>query len=131
MKFTILEIVPTNGNLLGTIASWGPDYTVKFELKVSNFDNGGLDHPYSDVLHFTATDKTCCGEGDRLPGVFLHRDNRVIIAMWVDGGGNVYYTSGRLQTDQWYSYTIKQEQVENISVLHQLIHAILGSVQSV
>ena len=113
-NFTISDIVPTNGNQLGTIASWGPDFTIKFELKVSNFDNGGLDHPYSDVLHFTATDKTCCGEGDRLPGVFLKRDNRVVIGMWVDGGGNTYYTSGRLQTDQWYSYTIKQEQVENI-----------------
>ena len=29
--------------------------------------------------------------------------------MWVDGGGNVYYTSGRLQTDTWYTFEIQQK----------------------
>ena len=89
-------------------------------MKVTDFDNGGLHHPYSDVLHFTATDKTCCGEGDRLPGVFLHRDNRFIIAMWgsFDGGrGNIYYTSAssgsrRKEVNRWYTVEIKQQEVK-------------------
>ena len=89
-------------------------------MKVSDYDNGGLDHPYSDVLHFTANDKTCCGEGDRLPSVFLHRDYRVIIAMWgqFDGGeGNIYYTSGTMEVNQWQAFEIKQKLVRLTEIL--------------
>ena len=105
-----------NGKQLGTIPEWGPEFSVKFDINVSDFDNGGLDNPHSDVLHFTATDKTCCSEGDRLPGVFLNRDNRFIISMWgtFDGRkGNTYYTSGRKEVNRWYSVEAKQQQVVN------------------
>ena len=111
------SLEPENGNQLGSIPEWGPEFSVKFEINVSDFDNGSLDQPYSDVLHFTATGKTCCGEGDRLPGVFLNRDNRFIIAMWgsFDGRmGNIYYTSGRREENRWYSFEIKQQQVKMI-----------------
>ena len=97
-QYITVPMTIVNDQQLESIPEWGPDFSVNFEIKVSDFDNGGLDHPYSDVLHFTATDKTCCGEGDRLPGVFLNRENRIIIAMWgsFDGGrGNIYYTSGK------------------------------------
>ena len=85
---------------------------MEFELKVNDFDNGGLDHPYSDVLHFTATDKTCCGDGDRLPGVFLHRDGRVIIGMWMDDSYTNYYTTPSLVKNQWLTLRIRQEEVD-------------------
>ena len=44
-------------------------------------------------------------------GVFLHRDNRVIIGMNVDVKQIVYYTSGKLKENQWYTYEIKQDKV--------------------
>ena len=116
----VASLEPENGKQLGSIPEWGPEFSVKFEINVSDFDNGGLDHPYSDVLHFTATDKTCCGEGDRLPGVFLHRENRFIIAMWgsFDGGrGNIYYTSGKKEENRWYSVEIEQQKVTRRSIL--------------
>ena len=98
-----------NDQFIDTIDSWGPDFNIKFQLNVADFDNGGLGHPYSDVLHFTATEKTCCSEGDRLPSVHLHKDGKVIISMWVDDGGNIYYTSSVMHSDSWYSFHIKQE----------------------
>ena len=123
-----LPVTIVNGKQLGSITEWGPEFSVKFEINVSDFDNGGLDHPYSDVLHFTATDKTCCDEGDRLPGVFLHRDNRFIIAMWgsFDGGrGNIYYTSGRKEVNRWYPVEIKQQEVKSILSLHPFMNNVL------
>ena len=101
------DISIMNDNQLGSISEWGPDFTVKFEILVKDFDNGGLDHPWSDVLHFTATDKTCCDKGDRLPGVFLNRDKRIVVAMW----GIEMFTSDTLNTDRWYSIEIKQKDV--------------------
>lgn len=102
----------SDGNLLSTIPLWGPSFRIKFSISVNSFDNGlGPYNPWSDVLHFTSTEKTCCDFGDRLPGVFLHKDNRVIIGMNVDvGKGTIYYTSGRLSENRWYTYEIKQEE---------------------
>ena len=101
------DISIMNDNQLGSISEWGPDFTVKFEILVKDFDNGGLDHPWSDVLHFTATDKTCCDKGDRLPGVFLNRDKRIVVGMWGIG----MFTSDTLTTDRWYAVEIKQKHV--------------------
>ena len=51
----------SNGNLISTLPSWGPSFKIKFSIKVNSFDNGlGPNNPYSDVLHFTSTEKTCC-----------------------------------------------------------------------
>ena len=99
---------------LGSILQWGPDFNVKFEIKISNFDNGGLDHVWSNVLQFTATDKTCCGEGDRLPLVLLRRDSRIVISMWGSFDGsekNIHYISDEKELNTWYSVEMKQKQV--------------------
>jgi len=112
------EISIIDGKQLSTIPSWGPSFKVKFSINVNSFDNGlGPAKPYSDVLHFTSTDQTCCNFGDRLPGVFLHRDNRVIIGMNVDiGKGTTYYTSPKLEENKWYNYEIMQK--EGVFTVH-------------
>ena len=52
-----------------------------------------------------------------IPGVFLHRDNRVIIGMNVDiGKGTTYYTSPKLEENKWYTYEIMQKEVYFCSV---------------
>ena len=91
---------------LGSESQWGPNFIVKFDINVANYQ-GSLKREYSDVLQFTATSKTCCDEGDRLPSVHLHTDNRILVSMWV-GDGNTYYTSGRMDVDRWYSFEIQQ-----------------------
>ena len=98
---------------LGSIPFWGPDFLIKLGLYITSFGDGS--NEYSDVLHFTATDQTCCDEGDRIPGVFLNnQENRILVAMWgsFDGGlGNIYYTSGTVDEKRWYDIEIKQENV--------------------
>jgi len=115
------QIIISDGNQISTIPSWGPSFKIQFSIKVNSFDNGlGPNNPYSDVLHFTSTEKTCCSFGDRLPGVFLHSDNRVIIAMNVDiGKGTIYYTTpdaNKLEEDKWYDYVIQQK--EGVFTIH-------------
>ena len=95
---------------LGSKSKWGPNFTVKFDINVANYQGSGSGK-YSDVLHFTATSKTCCSAGDRIPSVHLHSDNRILVSMWgtFDGGpGNTYYTSGRMDVDRWYNIEIEQ-----------------------
>ena len=113
-------------NQLGFISKWGPDFVIKFGLYITSFGDGSKE--YSDVLHFTATDQTCCNEGDRIPGVFLNnQENRILVAMWgsFDGGvGNIYYTSGTVDEKRWYDIEIKQENVRIIFLEQDFIHSI-------
>ena len=109
-----------NNKQLGSIPLWGPNYTIKFGLFINSFgpEDG---NEYSDVLHFTATDKTCCDAGDRVPGVFLNNHHsRILVAMWGsfwednERYGNIYYTSGIVDEKRWYDIKIKQENVRII-----------------
>ena len=101
----------------GPLPLWGPDYTIKLEININSFGDPEIVDEYSDVLHFTATDKTCCDAGDRVPGVFLNNHaKRILVAMWGNwptssGIGNIYYTSGILDEKRWYDLEIKQENV--------------------
>ena len=70
----------------------------------------GLDPTYLTLMSFTSLPMQKPA-GDRLPGVFLHRDNRVIVAMNVDRSGTTYYTSGQMKKDTWYTFEIRQQEV--------------------
>ena len=77
---------------------------------------------WSDVLEFTATDKTCCDAGDRVPAVIINNyEKKFVVAMWGNwptssGIGNIYYTSGIVDEKRWYDVEIKQENVRNLMV---------------
>ena len=53
--------------LLKVIPQLDRSYTVKFQLNPSKVTNG-----WSNIVHFTATDRNCRGVGDRVPGVWFH-----------------------------------------------------------
>ena len=69
---------------------------------------------WSDVLQFTATDKTCCDAGDRVPAVIINNyDKQFVVAMWGNwpSAGNVYYYYFGVEEMRWYDIEIKQENV--------------------
>lgn len=122
MLFLVEEVFSLEDDKqLGFIPQWGPDFTIKLEIYIKSFKAS----TYSDVLHLTATDKTCCDAGDRIPGVFLNNHaKRILVAMWGNwpssgGMGNIYYTSGIVDELRWYAVEIKQEKVRVLTYLHE------------
>ena len=53
---------------------WGDLFKVEFSIKVTKAPPAG----WTNVFHFSGTDKDCCNYGDRIP------------ALWINGNGNFY-----------------------------------------
>ena len=55
--------------LLGTIPSWGPEFTLSLELFINSFPDAATN--YAEVLRFTSSLADCCDYGTRIPAIFL------------------------------------------------------------
>ena len=73
-----------SSNLLGSLATWGPAYRVSVEVKINSFTGPGLrDGEWAELLSFSATNNYEGSSGDRVPGVFSHRDGSILVATQV------------------------------------------------
>ena len=73
---------------------------------------------YRSVLHFT-TGNNIGMYGDRVPGLWLEKDNSLLIASAINGDPNYFRsTSKPIQVNKWHSVEIEQglqgEKVEQI-----------------
>ena len=69
--------------LLKVIPQLDRSYTVKFQLNPSKVTSG-----WSNIVHFTATDRNCCGVGDRVPGVwFQNETTKLMICSSINNNG--------------------------------------------
>ena len=98
----------TKNNLITELPFLGKEYQLTFELKVTKF---GADD-YQSVIHLTATGVNCCNMGDRTPGVWITKDQKIGIASAVNGGHfwKVYPTV--LEENKWILIEISQTLVE-------------------
>ena len=84
-KICLLVLVGSS-NLLGSLATWGPAYRVSVEVKINSFTGPGLrDGEWAELLSFSATNNYEGNSGDRVPGVFSHRDGSILVATQVQG----------------------------------------------
>ena len=57
-------------NLVQTLESWGPTFTISVEIKVTSFQAQEAGH-HGEILRLTSRPGDCCLMGQRVPAVFL------------------------------------------------------------
>ena len=57
-------------NLVQTLESWGPTFTISVEIKISSFQAQEAGH-HGEILRLTSRPGDCCLMGQRVPAVFL------------------------------------------------------------
>ena len=57
--FLILEIIPSRNNLVATIAQWGPEFYIKFNLMILEFkaETEAPHRPFRNVFRFVMVKK--------------------------------------------------------------------------
>merc|ERR1712157_311165 len=108
------DIDNRQGNLAKMFESWGQNYQIMFNIKVTNLPGRKL-----NFMHFT-TGKDCCEKGTRVPAVFLDQKNgkpvleidntyattRYEIELYKD------YLVNLIQKDGMFSITINSKNVK-------------------
>ena len=61
--------------LLQTLESWGPTFTISVEIKITSFQKQEEGH-WGEILRLTSRPGDCCLNGQRVPVVFLSRTYR-------------------------------------------------------
>ena len=62
-------------NLVQTLESWGPTFTISVEIKITSFEAQEAGH-HGEILRLTSRPGDCCLNGQRVPVVFLSRTYR-------------------------------------------------------
>ena len=60
--------------LLQTLESWGPTFSISVEIKITSFQKQEAGH-WGEILRLTSRPGDCCLNGQRVPVVFLSRAN--------------------------------------------------------
>ena len=92
---------------LGEVPEWGPNFVITFETKIVSFVSHG------DLLHFTASGKSCCNEGDRTPVVLTLPNKRLQVKTFFNGNPDQGFTSRGLLEQKWYNIEISQKSLDN------------------
>ena len=56
--------------LLQTLESWGPTFTISVEIKITSFEEQEAGH-WGEILRLASRPGDCCLNGQRVPAVFL------------------------------------------------------------
>lgn len=98
------EINLTKNKLVTILPSLSLEFFISFQLLVSQHQL--VD--FRSVLHFT-TGNNIGMYGDRIPGLWLKKDNALLIASAINGDPNYFRsTSKPIQVNKWYSVEIEQ-----------------------
>ena len=109
-------------NQIGTIDSWGPTFSVSFDLIIHSFVKGKGKQGWSSVLAFKGNGgkSHCCKHGDRIPDVALNKNGALRFSHSVSGNKK-YQFLFNVDLNKWYNITIEQEknyQKVNSFILH-------------
>ena len=95
---------------IATIGSWGPQFRVSFELKISSV-SGSI---WRSILVFKSDGGTSDREklGDRIPGIFLFpKEKCLLFTSPVKNDKGIEFKSVKL--DKWYIISIQQKMENN------------------
>ena len=76
---------------------------VGISVKVHSASSG-----WSNILHFTATGADCCKLGDRVPGIYLNKNNKIRISSAVGTKGD-FWSDYKIELNKEYHIEIVQE----------------------
>ena len=91
----------SNDNLVATLPKWGEYFVISMQIWVESHING-----WSELLRFTATEKSCCSAGDRIPAFFVTSDGLILVTSHVGTNGN-FGTSFKFNLKSWIRVDIR------------------------
>ena len=95
------------GELVGQIPSWGPYFSLSFDLMVFKH----VKYTWSSIIAFKGNDgrNNCCRKEDRIPAVFLNKDGNIHFRNYVSGTANYnQQTKHKIQLMKWHKVRIEQ-----------------------
>ena len=98
---------PIKNTAIGTIASWGPQFRVSFDLKINSlYINWGV---WSSVIAFKIDGGVGNSRkiGDRIPAIFLHKNGFLHFTNALNGNKN-HVTNFPVKLNKWYSIAVEQ-----------------------
>ena len=100
------EIEPQKNQKLASISNWGPAWKVSFEILISQYTE---DDNFKNIFHFTATGKDCCDIGDRLPGLWLSKENVLYLGTHIGTNGDHVVKTGVVSKNVWHAVKLEQK----------------------
>ena len=95
-----------NNRLLDTLPSWGPEFQISFDIKMTSFAGSY----YKSIISFTNNPGHCCAVGERIPAIFLKIDTKQLhVGTQIDSNGNSWANSKRVEINTWYNLKITQK----------------------
>ena len=91
---------------IGTIDSWGPTFSVSFDLIIHSFVKGKGKQGWTSVLAFKSR---CCNHGGKVPDIALSKNGDLRFSNSVNGNKN-YQFIFNVDLNRWYNITIEQKQ---------------------
>ena len=99
---------------------WGPEYEVKFDLKINSWINAD-----GSIFRFSSLSENCCEFGQRVPAMWTKAgtQDKLLIATNIDSNGNRWFVNelGQFQKGTWYSFVISQKKETVGDFLNNLI----------
>ena len=92
---------------LAFIESWGPLFSVSFDLFITSFEN----EAWSDILAFKANGAISdFAMGDRIPAIFLHKTGYIWFVNLINGEDTSPAAKFKvdIEFNQWYSIALQQ-----------------------
>ena len=90
---------------------WGPEYEVRFDLKVNSWSGH-----WRSIFRFSALPGNCeisCKIGERVPAIWTTygTQDKLLIVTNIDSNGNRGFDNelGRFQKGTWYNFVISQK----------------------
>ena len=95
-----------NNRLLDTLPTWGPEFQISFDVKMTMF----VGTYYRSIISFTNNPGHCCDIGDRIPAILLNMDTKQVhVVTHIDSDGNSYANSEIVEANRWYNIQISQK----------------------
>ena len=95
------ETIIGRDQLLATIPSWGPEFTLSLELFINSFPDATTN--YAEVLRFSNTDNNCCEYGTRIPAIFIKAGDLIEVSPPGAAPGQI-----KVNLNTWYKINISQ-----------------------
>ena len=116
----IYEMIERN-NLLDTIPTWGPLFSISFDLIINSYGSSGSWHT---ILAFKANNSSsnCCNFGDRIPKIELN-GGKLYFENAVGENPN-YHFNERILPRKWYNIQVNQK-----LVLGEVLYHIISVIQ--
>ena len=87
---------------------WGPEYEVRFDLKVNSWPSN-----YGQIFRFSSLTGDCCSIGQRIPAMWTQIGSKDLLLLTtnIDSNGNKAFVDelGRFQPGVWCSFVISQK----------------------